>query len=179
MEVFVTSNPQEAIQFAQNCIANKKEGFDVFFNQDIFLQTGITDTSDTAAAKEMDIPVWEAGHVGGSIVCFPGDLSLCMFWRNGCDPGVSWMEMCARLLRERGAVVELDHNDVLADGKKVASWANAAYTDGFIQTVAHFSVTVDLDLIRRICTKPMKKVPGALSEYGITAEMLWEEIKEL
>ena len=70
-------------------------------------------------------------------------------------------------------------SDLLADGKKVASWARATLITGWVQTVAHFSVNVDVDLIRQICTKPMVKVPGALSDYGITAEMIWDDIKDI
>ena len=179
MEIFRTSDPAEAMRFAQECLTGQKAGLDVFFNESVFLQTGVTNTSDKDAARALGIPVWEARHTGGSIVCFPGDLSLCMIWRQGCDPADRWMRICARLLEERGAAVTFDHNDVLADGRKVASWANAGLPDGWMQTVAHFSVNVDLGLIRKLCTKPMIKTPGALSEYGITAEMLWGEIREL
>lgn len=179
MEVFKTSDPQAAMEFAQRCLHSQSAGFDVFFNESLFLQTGVTNTSDKEAARAMGIPVWEALHDGGSIVCFPGDLSLCLVWKNGNDPAPRWMQKCAELLRGRGAAVTFDHNDVLADGKKVASWANAGLPEGFMQTVAHFSVNVDVELIRRICTKPMVKVPGAMSDYGITAEMIWDEIEPM
>ena len=179
MKIFKTENPIEAIRFAQDCITNSTEGLDVFFNTSTFLQTGITNTSDRALAQQMGIPVWEAKHIGGSIVCFPGDLSICMFWQNGNDKGHQWMQDCAKLLKQHGAQeVILDENDVLADGKKVASWANAALQNGWIQTVAHFSVNIDLDLIKLLCTKPMLKIPGALSDYGITAEELYKEVIE-
>lgn len=176
MEIFRTNDPAEAMRFAQECLTERKAGLDVFFNEAVFLQTGVTNTSHREAARAMGIPVWEAQHTGGSIVCFPGDLSLCMIWRHGRDPADRWMQICARLLEERGATVTFDHNDVLADGKKVASWANAGLPDGWMQTVAHFSVNVDLELIQKLCTKPMVKTPGALSKYGITAEELWAGI---
>ena len=181
MQIFKTSSPAEAMAFAAECIGEPgHEGLDVFFNESPFLQTGITNTSDREAAKAMGIPVWEAAHLGGSIVCFPGDLSLCLTtWGDTApDFGEQCMEAVSAMLREAGAEVTRDNNDVLADGKKVASWARATLITGWVQTVAHFSVNVDVELIRRICTKPMEKIPGALSEYGITAQGLWEKIEK-
>ena len=172
MRIYKTTDPAEAVAFAAGCIGPEgHEGLDIFFNTGVFLQTGVTNTSDRDAARELGIPVWQAEHLGGSIVCFPGDLSLCLTtWGNRLpDFGEACMEAAEGLLREAGAAVARDSNDVLADGKKVASWARATTRDGWVQTVVHFSVNTDLELIRHICTKPMKKIPGQLSDYGITA----------
>lgn len=176
MTVFQTSDPAEAMQFAADCLSEHKEGFDVFFNKETFLQTGRTETSDVSKAKELGIPVWTAEHKGGSIVCFDGDLSLCLLKRGNNSYGFEWMNVCARLLEKAGADVGFDGNDLLADGKKVASWASAALPNGWMQTVAHFSVSIDIEIVKMLCTKPMLKVPGALSEYGIDAEMIWNAI---
>lgn len=179
MEIFKTNDPQKAMSYAAECIGpNGHDGLDLFFNESVFLQTGVTATCDKDAARSLGIPVWEAAHLGGSIVCFPGDLSLCLTtWGNIMpDFGEQCMEAVAEQLRKAGAEVTRDNNDVLADGKKVASWARAALITGWVQTVLHFSVNVDVELIRRICTKPMVKVPGALSDYGITSEMIWDKI---
>lgn len=182
MQIFKTSDPAKAMAFAAECIGPQgHEGLDVFFNRDLFLQTGVLATSDKEAARQRGIPVWEAEHLGGSIVCFPGDLSLCLTTWGDSMPsfGPDCMDAVSRLLRERGAKVKQDNNDVLADGKKVASWARATLLSGWVQTVLHFSVNVDLELIRAICTKPMAKIPDALSEYGITAEEIFKEIEPL
>ena len=180
MEIFKTSDPAEAMAYAAECIGEPgHEGLDVFFNEAVFLQTGVTNTSDRDAARALGIPVWQAEHLGGSIVCFPGDLSLCMTSWGMNDFGERLYAATVDFLRERGAEVTTDGNDVLAEGKKVMSWARATLITGWVQTVAHFSVNVDLDLIRRICTKPMVKTPGALSAYGVTAEELWDRIREL
>lgn len=180
MEIFKVSDPKEAIAFAQRCLAEGKEGLDLFYNTDIFVQTGITHTADLDKARELGLPIWRAEHLGGTIICFPGDLSMCLVtWGNSMpDFGERSMEAVAELLEERGAVVTYDNNDVLADGKKVASWARATLVSGFVQTVLHFSVNVDLELIKEICIKTMEKVPGALSDYGITADMIWQRIKK-
>ena len=89
------------------------------------------------------------------------------------------MQACIDALSERHIYLTLDGNDVLARHKKVASWAKSHSISGWVQTVAHFSVMVDVDLIRMLCTKPMNKIPGALKDYGITADELWQRISAL
>lgn len=178
MEIFKTHDNQAAMAYAAECLGEGHEGLDVFFNDTTFLQTGVLNTSDRDKARELGIPVWEARHLGGSIVCFPGDLSLCMTSWGTNDFGEKLFQMMVDLLKARGVEVTTSNNDVLAEGKKVMSWARAAVLEGWVQTVAHFSVNVDLDLIRQICTKPMEKVPGALSDYGFTADELWAEIEK-
>ena len=179
MEIFKTSNPIEAIVYAAECLKpDGHEGLDVFFNKSTFLQTGTIDTSDRKAAKDLGIPVWEAQHMGGSIVCFDGDLSLCMTSNGENDFGERLFEATKKFLINRGIDTIGNNNDILADGKKVMSWARGIINTGWVQTVAHFSVNIDLDLIMRLCTKPMEKTPGALSVYGITAEELYNEVVE-
>lgn len=170
MEIFKTHNPVEAMNYAKECLVDGHEGMDVFYNDTLFLQTGVLNTSNIERAKELGIPVWSAEHLGGSILCFPGDLSLCMTSWGDNKFGEDLMQLTVDYLKERNLNVTTDKNDILLDGKKVASWARATTINGWCQTVAHFSVNVDVDLIRQICSKPMEKIPGALSEYGITAE---------
>ena len=45
------------------------------------------------------------------------------------------------------------------------------------ESVAHFSINMDLNLVGRVCTKPMVKTPGALGKYGVTADVLLEVIR--
>ena len=175
MRILKTSDPAEAISFAAECIQSPPmghEGLDIFLNRSLFLQTGVLRTSDRARAAAMGIPVWEAGHLGGSIVCFPGDLSLCRVSWGPDGWGEEITAKFAAYLETTGKEVRIDGNDVLLDGKKVMSWAEAFLRSGWVQTVAHFSVNTDLDLIRELCTKPMLKTPGQLSDYGITAEKI-------
>ena len=177
MKIFITSQPQEAINFAKQCIATHQEGIDVFFNKSTFLQTGLTYTSDRKLAESKGIPVWQAEHIGGSIVCFDGDLSLCITHNQANDFGERMMAAIKDYFIQQQLNVTTDNNDILVDNKKVASWARGNLINGQVQTVAHFSVNINLDLIKKICTKPMEKVPGQLSDYNITAEDLWKVIE--
>ena len=66
--------------------------------------------------------------------------------------------------------VRCDNNDVLVDNFKVASGAEAILPTGLLYICYQISINQDLEVIKHACTKPMIKVPKALSEYGITTE---------
>lgn len=63
-----------------------------------------------------------------------------------------------------------DNNDILIDGYKTASGADAILDNGYRYMGFQISIGQDLETIRKICKKPMVKVPKALGEYGITTE---------
>ena len=71
-------------------------------------------------------------------------------------------------LKAKGLNAEYVDNDILVDGHKVCGmcitrYGRIDYTGGIV------SVNCNLDHIKQICRKPMKKVPKGLSEYGITS----------
>ncbi len=65
--------------------------------------------------------------------------------------------------------VRQDNNDILVDNGKVASGGEIVI-NGFNYMGYQISVNQDLDAIKNICTKPMLKIPKALSEFGITTD---------
>ena len=74
-----------------------------------------------------------------------------------------------------------DNNDVLIDGYKVASGCQHEIVRDFkfIQYMGYqISIYQDLDLINHVCNKEMKKIPKALSEYGITTEEMVKFIED-
>ena len=176
MEIFKTRDNEEGRAYINGCLNPGHEGLCVVYVEDTHLSTGVSKTSDKALARELGIPIWEGEHLGGSLVNFHGDLSLVLTTWGHIDFGERLFTATADYLRGKGIDVSTDNNDVLADGKKVMSWARATTKDGWVQSAAHFSVNTDLDLIRQICTKPMAKEPGALSKYGVTADDLYDNV---
>ncbi len=178
MDILRTTDPQEALRESKRLLAGA-EGVIVCVNDDVFCETGPFETLNRRECERRGIYVAEAIYQGGTIVNMPGDLSICITtWGRSelapriVDRAAAWLADFAEISRDR--------NDVLADGRKVISWARATTIDGWCQSVAHFSVgPMDLALVAAICTKPMEKVPGALSEYGISAEDIWEIIKDI
>lgn len=74
-------------------------------------------------------------------------------------------------LKSKGLNAEYTDNDILVDGYKVCGMAITRY--GRIDYTAGFiGINTNLDHIKKICKKPMNKVPKGLSDYGIiTAEV--------
>lgn len=108
---------------------------------------------------------WKADHVAGCIVSAPGDLNVAEYTQGGSDLGPRLLEMLAAHLKD----TEIDGNDLLLKGKKVASWASMRFR-GITQTTAHVSLGLEPELIQAICQKDQKKIPGSLASCGITAE---------
>ena len=153
-------------------MANRETGETVALIHDTpCVWTGKLPTLDLAACERLGLYVGRGKYHGGSIVNMPGDLSLCVTTPTKSEIARRIVDAAAEVLSEAGAAVTRDGNDVLADGEKVVSWARArVQNSGKWQSVVHFSAgTMDLDLVRQICTKQMLKIPGSLSRYSITA----------
>ncbi len=179
MRIQRTKNADYFESVANECLSGR-EGAIVCINAAPCVWTGELNTLNLAACKRNKLYVGRGKYLGGSIVNMPGDLSICMTTWGNSELAPQIVERAAAWLEKRGAAITRDENDVLADGKKVVSWARVTTVQGWCQSVVHFSVgAMDLELVREICTKPMKKTPGALSLYGITAEMIWAEIKDI
>lgn len=103
----------------------------------------------------------------GTIIGNEGDIAFAHFGE--IDNG--WMKRFVAYfvewLNNKGLNAVYEDNDILVDGYKVCGvcitrYGRIDYTAGFI------GINTNLDHIKAICRKPMKKVPKGLSEYGIT-----------
>lgn len=109
---------------------------------------------------------------GGSLVLFPGNIIFLDI--NPVESPRRFMRFTQdfiRYLKDNGIDAELDGNDIMVDGKKVVGAISTALPepyDGWVYFGASISINSDAELIDKICTKPMEKVPGALSDYGLT-----------
>lgn len=124
---------------------------------------------DEEVCKALGYEVVESYNNGGTILANPGDIIFShldtpengWLWRFR-DHFVEW-------LKARGLNVIRDDNDILVDGYKVCGLCITRY--GLIDfSSAILAVNTNLDDIKRICRKPMVKVPKGLSDYGITTE---------
>ena len=170
MDIYRTSDPAAAYRLSRECMAGH-EGEIIVVNVAPCVWTGRLNTMDLSACAGRGLTVAYGEYLGGSIVCMPGDLSVMRVTFGSNEWAPELVDAAAAWLEGRGIAVTRDENDVLADGRKVISWARATGYEGWCQSVVHFSIgPMDLDLVRTVCTKPMTKVPGSLGEYGVTAE---------
>lgn len=169
MDIYRTNELTRCLELSRE----KRELLIVHIAERPLVLTGALDTLDLSACARLGLALGRADYLGGSIVCMPGDLSLCRVSWGSDEWAPELVDAAAAWLEGRGIAVTRDENDVLADGQKVISWARATGYEGWCQSVVHFSIgPMDLDLVRAVCTKPMTKVPGSLGEYGVTAEDL-------
>ena len=124
---------------------------------------------DEETCEALGYEIVESYNNAGTIVSNAGDVLIGHF----AQPDNGWYDRFIAYfidwLRIRGLNAEYTSNDILVDGYKVCGmcvtrYGRIDYTGGII------SINVNLDHIKVICTKPMKKVPKGLSEYGITTE---------
>lgn len=123
-----------------------------------------------------NIPCVDIGRRGGAFVVNKGDIGF-GYITNGLDNTVGELlyNKFAEYLKEKGLNAEAKDNDILIDGYKVFGWASNYYKEyDAIYITCHFTISVDLELIKNVCTKPINKIPKGLSEFGISRE----EVKE-
>ena len=157
-----------------------KTAHDIIVNQRICNAYVIPDTGIVIVAKagvvdeqlcyDMGYKVYEAFNIGmGTIVANAGDVEIGHFGK----PEDGWRDRYVTALIEwlqsKGLNVTNEGNDILVDGYKVASTCVTRYNE-IEYTGGHIGINTKLEDIKKICTKPMVKVPKGLSEYGITTE---------
>ena len=168
MTIYQTDSNYDAAKTALQIMEERSEGKIALFSSEPAIVYGAPQYVNIPACIRRGIFMFPASHLAGAIVCFPGDLSIMQLRYGRSTFGEDAIKTLERLVRTRSEHVLIDGNDLLVEEKKVASWADISLS-GYYQTVVHFSVHSDVDLIRELCSKPMVKMPGALSDYGSAA----------
>ena len=160
---------REAVATIQDFIVNKKYGaaYCVHDEKSIFINR--PDSINEDVCVEEGYTVLDTRHTGGVVVVNVGDMSVVHFG----EIGNKFMENFAHYLieryKERGLNATYEDNDVLVDGYKISGLSATPYEHIQYSTI-HIGINTNLDHIKAICRKPMKKVPKGLSDYGITSE---------
>lgn len=124
---------------------------------------------DEEVCKQHGYEIVESYNNGGTILATPGDI----IFSHLETPDNGWLfrfkDYFLNWLKAKGLNATYEDNDVLVDGYKVCGLCITRY--GRIDfSSAILTINTNLDHIKAICRKPMKKVPKGLSEYGITTE---------
>lgn len=124
---------------------------------------------DEEVCAELGYTVYEAFNNGGTILTLPGDFEIGHWYVHDNGWCQRFAEYFVNWLKAKGLNAEYTDNDILVDNCKVCGTCVTRY--GRIDyTGIHIGINTNLDHIKAICKKPMKKVPKGLSEYGITTE---------
>ena len=124
---------------------------------------------DEGVCSELGYAVYEAFNNGGTILTEPGDVELGHWYKPENGWRDRFVEYFVNWLKSKGLNAVYEDNDILVDGYKTCGTCITRY--GRIDyTGIHIGINTNLDHIKAICKKPMKKIPKGLSEYGITTE---------
>ena len=127
-----------------------------------------------------DIPIFRVQRTGGAIVSNIGDFDFVIV-NNNTNTQISPMIFgkLIHLLISRKINAKIEKNDLLCDGYKVASYAYRTLPNGLTYTAMHLSMSVNMELIKNICKKEMKKVPKGLNDFGIYEEDILKLMEEI
>ena len=175
--IYRTVDNQGAMAAAKDLMERQSDGLVLLFSSELAVVYGHPQYIDTNVCARNGAFLYQAWHLGGAIICFPGDLSIMELKNGGSNFGYESISAVRDMLESRKIDALIDGNDLMVDGRKCGSWARTI-DSGYTQIVVHFSINSDMQTIQELCAKPMVKIPGALSDYGITAEDIWTVIKE-
>lgn len=131
---------------------------------------GLDSQIDFDYCKANKIPIFEVKRAGGAIVSNIGDFDFVIVNKYTLTDTVpALLRKIVALLHRRNLTAEISENDLLVEGYKVASYSYRSLPGG-VYTAIHISMSVDMELIKNICKKEMKKVPKGLNDFGIYEE---------
>lgn len=178
---YITDNPIEAGKAITRLAARGEDGVVVHVCKEPCVWIGADlGQYDKSECTSNGIPVASGYYNGGAIVNFPGDVTASLTTWGNNDFGQQTVEHFRNRLSSLGIDSFVDNNDLIANDKKVVSWARATFKTGYCQSYVHFSIgTIDIELISKICKKEIKKMPGSLMELGVSTEDVLKELEAL
>lgn len=127
-----------------------------------------------------NIPIFRVQRTGGAIVSNVGDFEFVVVNSTTNVKKVPLLfEKLTHLLISKNVHTELKDNDLLCQGYKVGSWAYRPLDNEKIYTAMHISMSVNMESIKNICKKEMKKVPKGLNDFGVTEQDILKILEEL
>lgn len=149
----------------------KKTGAIYGIAESNWIIAGVNEQLNESAVKQTGIPVLHLNHEGGCIVVSPGDIDIGLFTERDLGNKIkdNLIQNLAILLQKKGYTSTIEKNDLMVEGKKVMGFGSRMFSN-ILYTAIHISINTDIELIKNICTKPMEKIPGKLSDYGITTQ---------
>lgn len=120
--------------------------------------------------------IHEPNMDSGGILMEIGDFECANFsiYKNNLFYGY-WSLFFTQYLKNKGINAQQIDNDILIDNLYKVCGTTHCFVDNFYLSAVHISISVNLDNIKKICTKPMVKIPKGLADYGITGD----EVKKL
>ena len=166
----------------ESFLTKREEQFMIGISDKTEVSYGWEDDINKEYCNSHNIPHYFMNRNGGTIVHFKDNIALVWIYNNRIYKKLMFVALIQDLaehLKEKGLNVELQGNDILVDGFKVASCHSYNLAPDYTWTYEgmQISMNVDLDIIKNVCKKEMKKVPKGLQEYNITTNEIVEFIE--
>ena len=177
-DIIITQDGKKTAEVSSFMARHQREGLVVFRPTELCVMITVSDTGNKEFMESNGIKAYRMGTGGGCIVAFPDNLEIGLFTKNLESTFLERAtEKVVDFLKGKGLNIILDNNDVLVDGTyKVFSTSKMTYNETLLLGAIHVSINCDAELVDKICTKPMKKIPKGLSEYGITSDEMLDLI---
>lgn len=133
--------------------------------------------------KAHDILIFHSRYRLGMVdLVLPGDLCICILERRHSYPGDRMFRVAQDALRGRGIPAAARGSDFLLltperRVRKLGSYG-IARRGALWETTVHISVHADMELLRAFRSEPPEMERAGLDQYGVTAEELWEAMRE-
>jgi hypothetical protein len=156
-------------------VAEQKENLFYFVAERTVAFKGYNNYIDTSYCYRNNIQIIDLNNEGGVIVSSKGSLSVGHISQDIKNTfNAELTKYLAEFLQSKGLDVSISENDILIDGTyKVASSSTRQFGK-VLFSAFHISHEVNLNIIKSLCTKPMKKIPKGLGDYGITESEIIE-----
>ena len=166
----------------QKLVQAKQQYKDIIVHEQTEVSFGWENDFNKDYCDQNNIPYYNLARGGGTIVYSKGNVSVGFIYDNKKYKKFMLVEMCndfKQYLKSRGLNADIDNNDILVDGYKVASCWSGNIKPDFKWTLefAQISVNQDIEKIKNICLKPMTKIPKGLSAYGIDTQQVLEWVQ--
>lgn len=168
-------NENNIAQEVKTAILTESENLFYFVSDNTVVFEGYKNSLDKSFCDENGIFVVDVNNEGGVIVSGKGSLAVGHISKDLNNKFLQNISNDFRnFLHSKGLSASISENDILVNGKyKVASGSSRQFGN-VLFTAFHISYEVDIDLIKRLCTKPMKKIPRGLKDYNIKSQEIFE-----
>ena len=173
--VYENSNEMELYYMLQYMKENSINKLSVVFPIiDLSVNYGNEDDINREFCDKNNIHYRYENRSGGCMVFFPNNIiTLDIYPTDNFLRQHKYLNDLVEYLKRKGINATTDNNDLMIDNKKIIGAVSenlpAPYND-WVYFGTAISINSDAELIDKICKKPMKKIPGSLSDYGITTK---------
>lgn len=176
----IKTNFDDVSAMVSDILSNQKEAVLYTVSDQYCAVIGSNGGADMQAIKDVGIKCVQINHEGGTIVISPGDIDIGIFTRGyaGTEYKDKIIDELLKKLEEKSYWAACIDNDILVDGKKVVGFGSRMFGD-ILYTAIHISVGIETELIKKICKKPMQKLPDGLINYRINTVDVLEILTDI